>query len=506
MSFEITNYSSFASQIQGNANLQVKLWQAKVRLDRQRKNALREFVGGDGSKMPIVDVTDLQKDAGDTVIINTVAPLHGRGVLGESTPLKDHTVKLYPGAFPIVVDALRHAGAWSMLFKLFAKAGKNAESLTAELLGQWLARREEDDYQWTLLRTGRLVAPGTNLFFVNNRADQSELKSTDLLNLTTLGDTKSLLVGLGAEEFNMSKDESGAEIPGYMFFGPDQMLTAFRTSATVQQAFREADMRGSNNRLFTGKYGIIDGTVLYPHHIQRDPSAGRQGSPLCPDAFLGTEIADGTPTALDGGYGSTAIDDAEGDYFANFPGYLWKITSGETPPADSGIEGSKHYAMIYNISGADKDKYEIVAYTTGNNGKTITSVTRGSTTTTGGSAGGGNVTAQAASRFTLAHPAGSRIFPCTRAGVPLVWGLGLGANALMHARGKYDAQPIEHGDDFKIVGGNGGEGEQWWLKAKGILSIRGIEPYKNTVNAYTNFVVVCGARVIPGIKGPEPVT
>src|SRR3972149_1985420 len=151
--YQIPNFSSFASQIYGNADLQVMGWQQKVRLDRQRKNALREFVGGEGSKSPIIDVTDLQKDAGDTVIINNVAPLGGSGVLGESAKLRDNTVKLYPGAFPISIDVLRHAGAWTMVFQMFPKAGKNAEALTAELLGQWLARREEDDYQMTLLKT-----------------------------------------------------------------------------------------------------------------------------------------------------------------------------------------------------------------------------------------------------------------------------------------------------------------------------------------------------------------
>lgn len=499
MANQITNISTFADQIYGTA-LQVKLWQQKVRVDRDRENGLRDFIGDEGSKSPIIRVTDLAKDAGDTVTINTVAPLGGFGVLGESAVLRENSAKLNPGAFPIVIDALRHAASWTMLFKMFARQGKNADVLTAKLLASWAAKHEEDDLQMKALKTARLIDT-KNYFFVGKHADQSTLRSTDLFSLNDLSETKGVLSGLGAEEIEIKKDVSGASIPSYIYFAPDQMLASFKNNATVQQVFREADMRGGDNRLFTGKYGILDSMILYPHRIARSTAPGRQGSPLAPMAYVGTAIADGTPTVVTGGGGTGEIDNALYDYFANFPGYLWKWTSNETPTADPGPESSKHYAMIYNVT---DQKYEIISYTTGGiTARRLDVVTRGSTTTTGGSAGGGNVTAEAAGRFSLAHPTGSLIFPCTRNGVPLVWGLGLGANAIMHARGMYDVEPIADGEDFHLLSKGSGGQQEWWRNARGILSVRGMECYKNSFGGFQNFVVVCGARVIPGIKGPE---
>lgn len=495
MANQITNISSYASQIYGTA-LQVKLWQQKVRVDRDRENGLRDFIGDEGSKSPIIRVTDLTKDAGDTVTINTVAPLGGFGLLGETGVLRENSAKLNPGGFPIVIDALRHAASWTMIFKMFARQGKNVDTLTASMLATWAAKREEDDLQMKALKVARLIDT-QNLFFVGKHATQATLRSTDLFSLNDLSETKGVLSGLGAEEIKLTKDVSGATVPSYICFAPDQMLAAFKNNATVQQAFRESDVRGPDNRLFSGKYGIIDSMILYPHRIARSTAPGRQGSPLAPMAYLGTALASGVATVVTGGGGTGEIDNALYDYFANFPGYLWKWTDGETPTADAGPESSKHYAMIYNVT---DQKYEIISYTTGGiTARRLDVVTRGTTTTTGGSAGGGNVTAEAASRFSDVHPTGSLIFPCTREGVPLVWGLGLGANAIMHARGMYDVEPIADGEDFHLLS----KSSEWWRNARGILSVRGMECYKNSFGGYQNFVVVCGARVIPGIKGPE---
>ena len=45
-----------------------------------------------------------------------------------------------------------------------------------------------------------------------------------------------------------------------------------------------------------------------------------------------------------------------------------------------------------------------------------------------------------------------------------------------------------------------------FLQGWGMMSTRGIAPFKNTANRITNFNVVCSAIKVDGFKAPEPYT
>jgi N4-gp56 family major capsid protein len=490
MAFSTSQITDFSTAIAGNADLKAKAWSLKVRRAARQKNALREFIGKLGSAMPIIEESNLTKDIGDTVVFTSIAEERGQGTLGEND-LRTRTGKLRPGTMSVQLDILKHAVTVGEKFKIMTVAGKSSDQITSDLMTGWLHRKEEDDFQVAALRTCRLLAPGTNLLQIGGAATLDGLKSANTINTAVIEDVKGMLNGLGAKEISMSKEASGAENLRYMFFGTDRFMRPLRSSAAYLAALQTAENRGPANRLFTGEYGMWDNTVLYTHNLKIDEAAGRQGSPLAPFARLGTALTTGSETEVTGGGGSVSPADLLGDFFANFPGYLWKFVDSETPPADSG----PHYAMIYNVSGAAIGSYEIVKYTTGNDGNKITAVTRGTTTTTGGGAGGGNVTAQAAGRFTTNHPVGSLIFPCTINGVPYGYALALGAEALAYATGKYNAQPIEHYEGFVNAGT-----KQADLNSFGLKSIRGISAYKNAAGDYPNLLAVRGAIVIPGVS------
>jgi N4-gp56 family major capsid protein len=492
MAFEITNYTSYATIVAANSDLKAKVWQMKVTTDARRKNALREMVGdGETTMMPIRRVRDLQKGGGEEVIMTTVANVGGQGTLHEAE-LRPRTAKLRFGTWKIAVDLLRHAISRTQLLKLLRFPGDTVENLSADIMAEWLQRKEEDDLQVLARRTCLLVAPGTNLFYAGDATSLATLESADTLTTTILERGKGLLTSLGAKEIGLDRDVSGSEILKFMAFAPDVVARSLRSSQAWLQALREADSRGPENRLFTGKYGLWDNVALYVHNLISDTSAGRLGSPLMPHAYLGTALADATPTTITGGghtSDAVAASGAENDFFANFPGYLWKFTEGETPPTDSGT----HYAMIYNLTGADKGKYEVFSYTTGNNGNTITGVTRGATTGLNG-----NVIANAASRFTDAHPSGSIILPCTINGV--IWSpvMFYGGAALGWAIGSDDAVPIEEYSDFRKVGNE----KDSHIRSVGLQSVRGFEAAKDT-NGRRNGVAACICAVsIPGIT-PE---
>lgn len=493
MASDLPNAQTYAAIIAGNADLRAKVWSAKVLMDARSQNVWREFIGGEGSQKPVIEKRDLSKGGADTVIFTTKAPIRGQGKLGENE-LKSATAKPRWGTFSVVVDLLRQSMSWTQVIRLLRFSGQSMDEYSSEALAEWLARKEEDDFQVVLLRTARLVNTA-NMMYVNNRTSLSGLLSADTIVTTTIDKGRGLLISQGALAMGTLKDRSsGKKVPKYMLFAPDTFASPLRSSSTYLQAVRDADTRGDENRLFNGQYALWNNTVIYPHDIVIDTAVGRQGSPLAPRAYLGTALSDSSTTTITGGGTYAPADtDAASDFFANFTGFPWKIYDDQSLPADAG----PHHAMIYNLSGAAKDSYEVISYTTGNNGNTITSVTRGTSTTTGGlsTALNANVVADTNSRFTTTHPSGSLIVPCTFFGVPLQYGIFMGAQALAYAKGSDDAEPIEWFDDHRKV--RGGKAH---LEAHGLQSVRGLEPWKDTAGRYPNFIAVAGAASIPEIN------
>jgi len=498
------NAQSFATAVAANSQIDPILWQSRVRKMQSQKCIFKEMISSEGSDSPIVEVTDLKAEgAGDTVIMNTYSEERGQGVLGESR-MMDSMGTPHPGTFSIAVDIVRNAWAWTQKFRDMTKMGAAKDEVTSTVSGTWSARKMDDDIQATFLRYALLIDT-TLVSYVGDRAGLSTLLSTDTLTLNAISDAKGILISRGAKQVNVTKDVSGAEDLQYIFASPNDCLRPMRNNSTYQTILQNADTKSPENRLFTGKYGMWDNMAIYNLNLIFDDAPGRQGSPLAPKARLGTAITDGTTATITGGGFSAEADMALGDFFANFPNFVWKLTTGDsnsataTGPQYLPTQSGTRYVMIYNVPGStDAGCYEIVAYTTGIDavGRRISSVTRGVPTS-----GVGNIAAQAAGRFSFRHDVGSLIFPCTVNGVPYGYSLGLGREALGYARGKWNEQRTKYFDDGEVES----TGEAF-LQGWGLMSTRGIAPFKNTANRITNFCVVCSAIKVDGIQAPVAYT
>jgi hypothetical protein len=300
--------------------------------------------------------------------------------------------------------------------------------------------------------------------------------------------SKAGLAGIGGKAIEDSGETAmKSSVEKFLLVAPDNFLRPMRATSSFQSVLQNAGARGGTNELFSGMYPLWDGNILDNHIIKEDAADGRQGSPLQPYARLGTALASDVATTITGG-GAT-YPAGSGDYFAYFPGFSWKIYDSEVLPSDV----ATHYAMIYNVT--TDHKYEIFSYTAAgvdSTGKQITSVTRGTTSNFNG-----NVIAQAASRFSAVHPSGSIILPCTVNGVILGWGLHMGAEALFHAIGEKDAQPISNKQDYE---NDAGEAH---LVGGGIQGVRGMACFTDKRAVAPNFVLIEGTYVFPGVN-PEP--
>ena len=475
---DLPDATKYYDLVNANPDMKARIWSSLVLHDSRSRNHLREFIGSEGSGKPIIEKTDLSKGGAEEVVFTTMAPVRGQGVLGE-TQLKDKTHKLRWGTFKVAVDLMRHAVSFSQLVDAMRKLSPHQAS--AMVMREWYGRKEEDDCQ-TRLRNRALLEHPENLVRVGGHSSNADLLSEDTMNTSIIEEAKAKLIAQGAKELEMQKDASGADVPQYVIFAPDQILRPLRRSNHYQQALRDADNRGDRNRLFSGKYAMWEGVVVYPHNVKIDSADGRQGSPLQPKAFLGTALSGDSATQITGGGAAYAAGIS--DYFAYFPGFGWKITDNEQLPDDTKI----HYAIIYNLTGDDAGKYEGISYeASGNDGNRLTNVTRGVS----------SILPDTDDLHTYNHPSGSLIIPCTENGQIYGYALAMGAEALFHARGKIPAEPIFHWDDFKNSKGEA------HLSGVGMQAIRGMNPYRDTIGRLPNFLLIEAAYNIPGVKVKE---
>jgi N4-gp56 family major capsid protein len=489
--------TAWSTLIAANPKLAITIWAKGVIKTIEQQTMFAGLIGADGSGMPIVRKTDLTKGNGDRVVFTTIAGVRGQGVLGGGT-LTGNETKIRPGTFEVPVGLLRHATAYTQVETLLRSwnGGGGLMGLVGQMESDWWTRKQDDDIQIRLRNQAQLVSPDTNLYRIGNRVSDAALLSSDTISTTTIEQSKAALVSLGAKPI-MEKKAQGMNAPSkkYLLCAPSDVLTPLKSTASFINALENGDVRGDANKRFSGLYPIWDNNILLNHDVCEDDADGRQGSPLEPLARLGTALADATPTTITGG--GVSVPAGTQDYFAYFPGFAWKITEAEAVPTDS----STHYAMIYNLTGADAGKYEIFSYTAAGvsaSGHQITSVTRGTTSNFNG-----NAIANAAGRFSAAHPSGSLIIPCTVNGVILGWAIHTGAEALYIAAGKAsegssaEMAMISNGQDYKT-----GD-DEWHLVGKGVQGVRGMEVYKGVRGLATNFRVIKGARIDSYAK-PEP--
>lgn len=478
---DLPNATKYRDLVDANPDMKAVIWSSLVLHDARSRNVMKEFIGSESQRLPVCEKTDLSKGAAEDVVFTTMAPVRGQGVLGE-TQLKDKTHKLNYGTFRVTVDLLRHAVSFSQLMNHLRKLSPHQAS--AKVMAEWYGRKEEDDIQITM-RNKALYEHPENLIRVGGHANQADLEPSDTFNTSVIEEAKAKLIAQGGEEIAMDKAPSGADNPQYIVFAPDQILRPLRSSQNYLLALRDADRRGDENRLFRGRYAMWENMVIYPHNVKHDTGDGRQGSPLQPLAYLGEELEDENATTVTGGGAKYAGGDS--DYMAYLGGFAWPLHSTESAP--TGQASKTFYAIIYNLTGDDKGKYEGISWTGGNNdGNKLTSVTREVS----------SIIEDSDPKFTNEHPPGSLIIPCTANGVPIGYALAMGAHALYYAKGSIPAEPIFHWDDFKNSRGEA------HLTGVGMQGIRGMAPYRDTIGRLPNYLLIETAYNIPGIELNEP--
>lgn len=492
MAFLLSEIGTIAQMVAADPKLQMELWSEAVRADAKDMNPLKDFMGAENSGMPIIEKRDANVGGGQKVHFSTHAPVRGRGVMG-SAELKSKTSQVRYHTFPVVVDMRRFAISEEILVSYFSQPGnadKNRDEFLFGLCRDWWARTQCDDIQFVLRDKALFAANTPNVLRIGGRPTTTALLPTDTFTTSVITQGRNFLVGLGANAMKYGVSLAGQKIPQFLVFAPQQFIDGLEDEQKFREAVNNNQARGDNSAYWwTGAIPVWKHNLIFGHDIVIDSGPNRQGSPLLPKAYLGVALADGTATVVTGGGAwnsdGSLTDTTLYDFFAYFRGFYWKTYETEVAPSDA----NTYYALIYNLTGADANKYEVISYAAAqNNGNRLLAVTReldevGYTQKT---------KLTAAGRYSNVHPSGSLIIPCNRFGVPIGHGLMLGAEALLAGKGALEADPIEWFDDFLSK-----TTKKAHINAQGIQSIIGYSPAQDTMGRFPNYILFEGAVDYP---------
>tara|TARA_R100000808_G_C2154779_1_gene166139 strand:+ start:2353 stop:3897 length:1545 start_codon:yes stop_codon:yes gene_type:complete len=482
---------TFPDVASGTGDLRTRIWSELVTRDAREKNVFAKFIGGEGSGKPIIEKTNLSAGGSDKVTFTTVAPIRGQGVRGEDI-LKNSTGSLSFGTFNVEVDLIRHAVSWTQVLKLMRFTGKTLDQLSAEVMSEWAARTEQDHLQMVLRDTCLNPANTDNVLQAYGSGPSGALYYSDGLSTDIIQEVKQRLISRGGQAMNTGGDDK-QEIPGYLFFAPDDALRPLRSDPDYLEAITQADARGADNKLYSGSYAKWDNNIIANHNIIVDTADGRQGSPLAP-----IHILDNAVTNAATAFPTTAFVSDEN---ANFLGAEVNLPGGGGAAHET-FDASTTTAYLLFVDGTTGE-LGLYSYNTnptvGTTGwgalTAVDPVGDGTVTTLTGGVGTNGVfkTAAAHASTSDAWAAGTKVYQCNAVGTPVSYALAMGQNALYYAKGAVTNEQIFHYDDFANSGNDA------HLSAIGVQSVYGMAVYQDTKGRIPGVQLVECVRQIPGL-------
>lgn len=363
---------------------------------------------------------------------------YGDGVMGETIMTESEDEQ--PGSFPVSVDFYRDRGEYTAAMQFASGMASEINDRVPQKLGGWLG--------WKKSKIGFMMlrdrVSSEHTFYAGSATSIDTIKSADTITVDDIAKFTQVIKRHGANPLKIiNPGEKRNVITRMGFISTNDALTSLVATSDYKDLVTNAGERGNGNVQFSG--GFVDlaaGSIvnrIYEVVALAHANRGPIGSPLQPEALLGTAISAGTTAiSVTGGGNATNGAITKYKYFQFFRGCPFYYSSFDLQAA--GVD--TYYFLIINMSGADAGKVGMYSYTGSgftNSGNAITITNR-----LGSAASGarvttlGNVTWNTGvwlNKHTDAHPSGSLIVQCNSYGVPICASLPVGGGALLRAYG-----------------------------------------------------------------------
>lgn len=460
-----------------------KLWQAGVDVFEQSEDFFDPMEGG--ANALIETVTDTSKGKGQKVRFEVMSGFYDEPHMGEELfETQDDFEKIMIQGNELEVDFLRHATAFTE--RTEERLGMRGEIISGvnEEIGKWLGRLKTEQ----LFMMFREQLPASNVVFAGGKTLDT-LASTHTLKYDEVLGLNAQMKRLGGLPAQTGTSKNGQPIWKNCVVATSDALYSLDTDSAYRTILATTRSEEDAKTIFEGGYTNIKGNIIKEYQPIDHDGVGAIGSPMNPKALLGQAITAGTSSLVIYGGGdpvSAAITKKK--YFKWFKNFAYRFLLDVTLTQDS----NTYYVLIINPpnDAANPNKWGLYAYTTGNNGNTITCTQRlagtssgTASTTVGGVTWNGTIN-------TTEHPVGALILQCNSKAQIYGYSLMLGRRSARRGYGKWRNRRTEQ----QFEGG--------FVTQRFVTTVFGQAPRRDRIQRVPGALVLCHAIQYAGVPTP----
>ncbi len=251
-----------------------EIWAKLTFRDHKAAGFWGKFTGGEGSGMPLIQVSELLNRPGDLIHAQITNPLTGAGQSGDTATLQGNEEKLLTTQLLISPLYRRHAVLLNR--RAVKKSIVDLRSEARMRLAEW-GMVKMDTERFTNFTATALPSPlnaeayTPNDFVVGHPAGTAtNLVVADTLTVAAIQQVKVALMLAHAKPIMMDGH------PIYVLVTHPYALYGLKRDAEYRDFVKDAADRGKTNPFFIGATAMVDGVVLYEH--ERIPLATNAGS------------------------------------------------------------------------------------------------------------------------------------------------------------------------------------------------------------------------------------
>ena len=225
---------------------------------------------------------ELSKDDGDTINIPLLMPLTGDGVSGDDFLEGNEEAMIYRD-FKVTINQLRHA------VRIKGKMEEKRVSLDLRkdakvALSNWLA----DKIDKTIFKELSTDPTPDRIVYGGSATSEATIGASDTFSTALIGRAKRIAL---ADENTMVKPIMINGLETYIMIIDQWQARDLKNDQTWIEAQQYANVRGSDNPIFSGALGVYDGVVLHQCNRIVRTNTGSSGTKVGHALFLGRQAA-----------------------------------------------------------------------------------------------------------------------------------------------------------------------------------------------------------------------